>query len=132
MTCTVVYNTEQLSQSQPGQVLLSSSEFPLEVCRQPARDEKKQLPTQLYYSVSLEKGLKPCDAQVFPGYHQQPKQKNSQVPEPQPWWESQLAVGIHKTLRKKEKMLDTIKMASPQLHKRCSSIPLASLTSTPI
>ena len=84
MTCTVVYNTEQLSQSQPGQVLLSSSEFPLEVCRQPARDEKKQLPTQLYYSVSLEKGLKPCDAQVFPGYHQQPKQKNSQVPEPQP------------------------------------------------
>ena len=37
---------------------------------------------------------------------------------PQAWWEGQLAVGIHATLQEREKMLDTIKMVSPQLQKR--------------
>lgn len=37
---------------------------------------------------------------------------------PQAWWEGQLAEGIHRTMRNREKMLDTIKLASPQLQKR--------------
>lgn len=37
---------------------------------------------------------------------------------PLAWWEGQLAVGIHATLQEREKMLDTIKMVSPQLQKR--------------
>lgn len=37
---------------------------------------------------------------------------------PKPWWEGQLAEGIHRTLKNREIMLDTINLASPQLHKR--------------
>ena len=37
---------------------------------------------------------------------------------PQAWWEGQLAEGIHQTLKKRETMLETINLASPQLHKR--------------
>jgi len=37
---------------------------------------------------------------------------------PEAWWEGQLAESIHKTLQERERMLDTIKLASPQLNKR--------------
>ncbi len=37
---------------------------------------------------------------------------------PRPWWESLLAESIHQTLRKRESMIDTIKLASPQLKER--------------
>ncbi len=37
---------------------------------------------------------------------------------PEAWWEGQLAEGIHRTLQMREKRLETIKLASPQLHRR--------------
>lgn len=37
---------------------------------------------------------------------------------PEAWWEGQLAESIHRTLQHREKLLDTVKLASPQLHKR--------------
>lgn len=39
---------------------------------------------------------------------------------PKPWWESQLAEGIHNTLKSREGMLATIQLSSPQLSKRFS------------
>ena len=38
---------------------------------------------------------------------------------PEPWWGGELAESIHNTLRGRESMLDTLKLASPQLPKRC-------------
>lgn len=40
-----------------------------------------------------------------------------------PWWEGQLAEGIHTTLKNREGMLAMIKLASPQLKKRYFFIP---------
>ena len=37
---------------------------------------------------------------------------------PTAWWDGQLAEGIHRTLQEREKLLDTVKLASPQLHNR--------------
>lgn len=39
-------------------------------------------------------------------------------PSPPPWWEGHLAEEIHRTLKKREALLDSINLASPQLHKR--------------
>lgn len=36
----------------------------------------------------------------------------------EPWWEGQLAEAIHRTLQMREKVFNTVKMASSQLHKR--------------
>ena len=37
---------------------------------------------------------------------------------PQPWWEGQLAESIHNTMKKREGILATVQLASPQLCKR--------------
>lgn len=37
---------------------------------------------------------------------------------PEPWWEGELAEAIHRTLRLRESMLNTLKLSSSQLHKR--------------
>lgn len=50
--------------------------------------------------------------------HELGKLKSRTACLPKPWWEGQLAEAIHGTLKKREKMLETLKLASPQLHKR--------------
>lgn len=51
-----------------------------------------------------------------------PQQQSLSPPSPSrlptAWWDGQLAEGIHKTLQEREKLLDTVKLASPQLQNR--------------
>ena len=37
---------------------------------------------------------------------------------PEPWWDGELAEAIHRTLRLRESMLNTLRLSSSQLHKR--------------
>ena len=47
-----------------------------------------------------------------------PRPNPMKVIVPEPWWKGELAEGIHNTLRNREKMMDILKLVSPQLQKR--------------